>query len=691
MDRERFVSDLTMRPQLVGTSLLLSPFCAHISSQRSKMFIGNLSQAMIVHGNETARIQSGYENKYGRYCNNPAWREHDVQILDVIPKFAQLSNERGPVHSPEYTVIYKDVETPEPTVGYFTVPDYVLLHSKFGYFTKKQNMNELRPDSYIPKDMKFCEAPNHHNELYNLGVNANTCYMPIWGTTNDAFVISESFRKKLEHTEIDQKVIQIGANYIPLNLYGDDENYKAFPDIGETVTREDGAIFAMREQTTDSLIADVTAESLRTPSGLHDDVYVAPVGARIIDVNIFINKARFSELRQISTYAQFAKYQESLNAYYNSIINCYNRYVKEGLRISPMFASLVTQAKSRCYNGEYRDLILYCKKEPIDLIYLVITYASTHTVTKGYKITSRDGAKGVISDVWPDEDMPSYQNGSQVVHADLLITGESPFNRLNTSQLYEQFLNYASDTIVQRCRDGVIGNDDAQYTYFMSYIRTVRPVYADLIDEMYGKSPETRAGFAATVRAQGIYYVIPPFCGTITPQMIIAVSDTFDIHHMPIWYYQYDENGNRYRVDTKGKGLIGSKYVMLLGKLPLDALSAIEFAYVSQFNLPVKTTSNDVKQQSMFGRTPGRYGEDETAMLTTSLGPKTVCRMLGLYSNCPSAQKLLKIHLLTDPYPTRLDHIEMTDVEIIRQSSNVKIFSHMLAVTGLRLVQQGVA
>ena len=78
-------------------------------------------------------------------------------------------------------------------------------------------------------------------------------------------------------------------------------------------------------------------------------------------------------------------------------------------------------------------------------------------------------------------------------------------------------------------------------------------------------------------------------------------------------------------------------------------------------------------------------------MLTMSLGPKTVCRMLGLYSNCPSAQKLLKIHLLTDPYPTRLDHIEMTDEEIILQSSNVKIFSHMFAAAGWRLTQQGVA
>ena len=688
MDKNRFKSDLNMDPRLTGAGACLSPFLANISSQRGKMFIGNLSQAMVIHGNETARIQSGYETKYGKYCIDPAWREHDVQILDIIPKFAQISNEKGPIHNPSMTIIYKDVESPDGEIGYFTVPDYVMLHSKFGYFTKKTNMHELRPDGFIPKDMKFVQAPNHDDDLYNLGANANTVYMPLWGTTNDAFIISDEFAKKLEHTEIGQVTVQIGANYIPLNLYGDDNNYKSFPDIGETV-RDDGIIFAMREHTADSLIADVTAESLRTPS-IHDETYMAPAGAQIIDVNIFINKGRFNEVKQIGTYSQFSKYQDSMNAYYNAIINAYNKYMREGYKISPQFASLVVQAKSRCYNGEYRDLVLYCKKEPIDLIYITITYASTHGVAKGYKITSRDGAKGVISDIWKKEDMPAYQCGSKTIHADLVVTGESPFNRLNTSQLYEQFINYASDIVVQRCVDGLIGDDEAQFTYLLKFMGLIRPIYAELIIEMVGTTPVSRSAWVKEVREKGLYYIIPPFTKTISPQMIRAISTEFDIHESPIWYHQYDGNGNRYRVDCKDKGIIGSKYIMLLGKLPLDALSAIEFGYVSQFNLPVKSTSNDIKQQSLFGRTPCRYGEDETAILTMSLGAMTTARLLGLYSNCLTAQELLKKHLLTDPYPTRLEHIEMTDQEVVQQSINIKISSHLFAASGYQLVQDDV-
>ena len=73
-----------------------------------------------------------------------------------------------------------------------------------------------------------------------------------------------------------------------------------------------------------------------------------------------------------------------------------------------------------------------------------------------------------------------------------------------------------------------------------------------------------------------------------------------------------------------------------------------------------------------------------------SFGAMTVARLLGIYSNCLTAQEMLKIHLLTDPYPTRLQHIEMTDEEIVQQSINIKISSHLWAAAGYQLVQDNV-
>lgn len=680
-------SDANVRIELVGNPTLLCPMLEHISGQRAGMVANNLPQAVIVDGAETARIQSGYETKYGRYCIDPAHRDHDVQVLQVIPKLTRLSDEKGRIiRSPETTVVYLDTETPEPTVGYFTIPDYVMLHSGFGYYTKKQNMHELVPANVIPKDMTFVSAPNHDGDLYNLGVNANVCFMGLWETTDDAFIISERFRKKLRHTSVDQRVIAIDADHIPLNLYGDHETYKIFPDIGEQV-RDDGRLVGLREYTeNDLLISDITPEALRTP-GLYDDIYVAPAGATVVDVSVFVAKSKYQQLKSFPNYAQIIRYQDSLNAYYSAIIRCYDECVKNRYAISPEFNQLVVQAKSRSLNSEYRDLILCNKKEPIKLIYLIITFASKVDISRGFKLTSREGAKGVVSDIRPTEDMPSYMNGTERVYADICITGQSPFNRLNSSQNYEQFINYASDVIVQRCKDGVIPYDQ-QYEYVLGFLKTVRPVFSEWIRMKTSATPDLRTRFLESVYQEGIFHIISPYSKSITPNMIMDVCSTYDIHHVPISYFQYDENGNRYQVDTKYGGIIGSKYMYLLGKIPLDGLSAIGFGCVSQFNLPIKTSDNDMKQQFMFAQTPCRYGEDETAVLCMSLGPEMVCRILGLYSNCVPAQELLKMHLLTDPYPTRLGSVEMTTKDIVDQATNNKIFQHMFGACGLQLVQR---
>ena len=687
MDSEEFRSDANVPIEVVGSPLCMSPMPEHISSQRGLMFSSNASQITLVSGNEVARIQSGFESKYGRYCINPAAREHDVQILDIVPKFTRLSNERGEViRSPETTIIYLDTETPEPTVGFFTIPDYVMLHSGFGYHTKKINMHELVPMNVIPKDMKFVEAPNHDDDLYKLGVNANVCYVPVWGTTNDAFIISKSLQEKFTHTSMDQLMLAIDNDHIPLNMYGTMDEYKIFPDVGEKV-RDDGILMALREHTVNSLIADITSESLMQPS-LHDSVYTAPAGAEVLDITVFTNKSKMNDIRSIDTYSQISRYQESLNAYYNTIIHCYDNYVRQGYAISSEFSNLVTQCKQRSYASDYRDLVLMNKKDTVELVYIIITYAVENKISRGFKLTSREGAKGVVSDVWNDEDMPAYKSGSETHRADILITGESPFNRLNSSQNYEQFINFASDIVVQRCRDGVIPMHQ-KYDYIMSLIEHIRPVYAKYIREATDINNESRKEFVETVEREGIYYIIPPFTETITPDMIIKVSDDFDIHHMPLEYYQYDENGERYKVDIKYNGLIGSKYMFLLGKIPLDSLSCIEFGYVSQFNLPNKPSDHDTKQQSMFGWTPCRYGEEETAILVMSLGPTVVCRLLAMYSNCLPAQRLLKQHLLNDPHPTQLDKVELTDDEVVKQSTNIGLFNHMFAACGYKLDSVG--
>lgn len=675
MNKEEFISDLNVKPELIGSPALLSPFLQQISSQRALMMSSNLGQVMVVHGCEIARIQTGFESKFGKYEFNASERDQDIQVLEVVPKFKSGIGDYIK-SNPQITVIYMGCD--DGKIGTFDVSSYTTLYSGFGYINKKLNGFQLSKNNYVSKDVKLQTSPNHDGDLYSMGVNANVCYLPMWDTTDDAFVISSSLAKKCEHTYIDTLIVNIHPDDIVLNLYGNDEEYKCMPDIGDRV-RDDGIILGFRTINKSSFLSDLTQEALRRPEHNHDELHIAPAGAEILDIQVYTNHKKYKESCD-GVYSQIMKYQAQHYDYYATIIDAYERYKKEGCKITSQFNSLITKYKGLCLYRGGKGMTLMNKKEPVDFIQLRITWAITRSIAHGFKLSGRDGAKGVISAIWNDEDMPTTPDG---VRADLLITGESPFNRLNVGQNSEQFIGHhlhKAATIIRKHE--VDWTTEQLYTYALNAIKAVRPVYGKLVEEMCN-TIEKKADFVASVKEDGIYMVIPAFCDDIGPQLILKLSQEYDIKPQPLTYKVVDpETGEKQVITTKYGTIIGSKYIYLLGKIPINQLSSIEFGYISQFMSPIKPTSKSTKSQSMFGQTPMRYGEDESAVLTMSVGSELVARLFGVYSNSPVATNLLCEKLLTDPHPTALRNIGMTTKEIVDTSGNVGILKHQLAATG---------
>ena len=383
MDSKEFQSDLTVRPELLGSPALLTRFLQNTSSQRSLMSGNALPQAEILHGSECSRIQTGFETKYGRYQFDVSSRDQDVQILEVIPKFKVSVRNDQIRNNPTLTVIY--LGSDDGRIGYFDVNSYTELHSGFGYINKKMNQFRLTKGDFVAKETKFVSAPNHDDDIYEMGTMVNSCYIPMWDTTDDAFVISRSLAKKMEHTVIDTVIINIKADSIPLNLYGDDLDYKCFPDIGERV-REDGIVMGFRQRNESTFLTDITARALCEPEYLHDDIYVAEPGAEIIDVQIFTNQKVYPTLND-GPYVQLMHYQDQHHEYYAAIIDAYERLKKEGYKCRPEFSNLVTKCKGWCYYKGGKSMILMDKKEPVEFIRVKLTYAYTQKVNHGFKIT----------------------------------------------------------------------------------------------------------------------------------------------------------------------------------------------------------------------------------------------------------------------------------------------------------------
>lgn len=684
---KEFAEDVNVDLRLVGSPVLLSPFLQCISSQRSLMLSSNEPQVMVLDGAEVAKIQTGFESKYGKYEFDGSMRDQDIQILEVIPKFRIDMNNR--VRSnPKVTVIYLGAD--DNKIGCFDVDAYTALYSGFGYINKRLNHHLLQKGQFVSADTKFQTSPNHDDELYKMGVNAKVCYLPMWEATNDAFVISDRLQKKCEHTVIDSVTLEIHPDDIPLNLYGDDDQYRCIPDIGEKI-RDDGIIMGFRTLNKSSFLSDMTAEELKNPEYLHDELHVAPAGAEVIDIEIFTNHKKYPELCT-GIYSQLMKYQDQYHNYWAAIIDTYEKYHKEGYECRPEFNNLVTKCKGWCYTRGGKQMILMNKKEPVDFIHLKITYTYTRKISKGYKLTGRDGAKGVISGVWPLEDMPKFADGTT---ADIMISGDSPFNRLNGGQYYEQGINAAGELVQKYLNENTWISEYTsrkqyfeneihnEYEYCIEFLNTVKPTYARLI---YDQTKNMQEAFVNEVKENGFFWVIPPFSKSIDPDVFLKLSNKFGLEVHPVTYNAHNyQDGTVRKVTTYTTHLIGDKYLYLLGKIPRDQINAIEFGYVSQLMTPIKPTSKSLKTQSLFGQTPNRYGEDEIAIMTMSLGPATTARFAGIYSNSPVAQQELQRLLLTSDKPTALRNIGMTTKEVIESSSNISIFKHQLAAIGFEI------
>jgi DNA-directed RNA polymerase beta subunit len=673
-------SDMNIRPELLGLEVMLCPMPQHISSQRSAMFASNITQALVLDGNEPPQIGTGYEKKFMDFDFNTTKRKNDIQIIDIIPKFKPHFGSSQIKSNPLSTVIFRDCTTGE--VDYFDISSYTALYDGFGYLNKLRNIHLLKKDSFVPKDVVFATAPNHHENLYGQGTNANVAFMPMWETTEDAFVISEDLARKTSHQAITTVKIKIDKDSVPLNLYGSSDEYKPMPDIDERVG-ENGIIIGIRPLETSSYLADTTDEALAEPEYVHDNLFVAPVGSTILDIQVYCSNKTFRSVSQNpGTFAQLMKYQEHHHAYYERVLEVYRYARSQNLTIGSKLNSLITRCLhlklAKSHEGARQSVQLMDKRDPVDFITVEITYGYHRKVSKGFKFTGRDGAKGVVSAVWANEDMPVDEQG---MRADIIISPESAFNRMNPAQLYEQFYNRASTLIQQRLIRNELGNTNKAVEYILGYITDCRKVYGDFLRTKI-KTKDQKEMFLMGVEKDGIMLIIPPFCKDVSPEKVLKIAKKYKIVESPVTYTQRRSNGRSKTVVTREPVCIGSKYLYLLGKIPLAMLSSVQVGYINQFGTPTKPESKATKAQHLYSQTPIRYGEDEICMLTMSLGSDTVARFIGTTANSPTAIQATANELLTNPKPSQIGHIPMTTKEVVSTNVNVGIFTHMMGAVG---------
>lgn len=674
------------------------PFLGTTSAARGAMYVTHMGQAPIPLDNEPRRIITGTELHYADYTFDIRFPVA-ATVLGVIRKYPTGIGAGSIRHNPVTTIIYEDYYDPFKTIGIIHVPEYASFHQDFGYRYEKRSdvWDRLGQGAQFDKDEVIASSPAVKQDgTYGIGLNAKTVFMSMPGTIEDGFIMSESMLKRLTPTVYNSVTANCGRKAFLLNLYGDEKNYKPFPDIGERI-RDDGVVFALRDLDDILSPADMTSRALRTVDHSFDRRVIGKPGARVVDINVFHDNRTNPAYTPVGMDSQMRKYYDTHCNYYREVINTYNRLKARRpngtLKITPEFNQLLVEAQIYLPVQEgTRKLNRMYRLEPLDEWRIEVTYEAQMTPNPGYKATDMHGGKGVICKVMKDEDMPIDENGNR---AEVIIYGGSTIRRMNFGRMYEHFFNAAGRDLTHRMRrEAGLNPHHKPTTYQLAQVKANTELvdrFWDLLMRYYQlivplqydalvNDPD-RARHVTHVLKDGIYLWMPPNNPTNLRLSAKAVMESeFCPHYGKVEY----TNNQGVRVKTVKNILVGDLYMIMLEKIGED-WSGVASVKTQQFGLPSKLNNMDKLS------TPGReqpvrsMGESETRSYICTVGPEATNELLDQTNN-PSSHRYAVAHILRAAKPTNIDKIVDRIAVPYGGSRPVGLAQHLLECRGIRFV-----
>ena len=664
-------SNLRVSPRNVGITGLLTPGTDNISGSRAELFARNIAQTRVPAEPDFPDVFTGFETMFGDYTFDSTKRRNEVRVIAVINKYATNISAIRAECNPMRTIIYRDLKTGE--ISYYNVEQFTHYTNDYGYENKKVRSVVQVDDILLPEEEIYASACKDGN-LYKLGVNANVAFITTLETTEDCFAMSESLAKRLSPTSVETKSIVANMKQYPLNLYGDDDQYKIIPDIGDTVNK-DGILCAFRPIRRYSAISDLMPEKLTKVNHLFDKKIYAHPGSKVVDIEIYMNQQSKLPSR---VYEQIKIYHEARLTYWREILRVYDEV--KNLEISPKFNTLVTRAIGRLLAAKQNVPLMGNKaklmkatlidKYNIVTLRIDITLAHKVIVNKGHKSAGREGAKGVVI-VKPDNEMPIDEQGFR---ADICIDPVSVLERTNIIQLYEQYINRVLKWQAMHLNE--LGSVENQFNRCVEVLNIINPEYARLINEQHSNI-ELKTRYVEMCKLDTIKICIPPGMTNLVKEMVQTLMDKYNT---PISKVEFtiDTSDGKKRVKSKVPVVIGTKYIYLLSKYPKPIASG--YGYVNKCHMPVGSKD---KNGSPLGTKPIRFGESESRIFAATIDIPTILRLKCLFSGSRIGPKMMIESLMNSTNPSQLPQVPVTTEVLYDDNLAVRIAHHMFETSGI--------
>lgn len=679
--------------ELIGVSSL-DNFPSRTSASRQAMRSSHIGQAVTLAHGEQRRIYTGAEYRYGEYTFNVKFPV-DARVIKVIPKYPQTATS-GKIKNPRTLVVYEPVSGMDKKVGILEIPTYMSKHKDFGYrlHQDQEISSRLRKDQFFKATDIIAGSPSVMNvDGYGYGVNANIVSISAPSTNEDGIEIRRGFLEKLMCYMYHKTKVNFGRRYVPLNLYGTEDEYKCFPDIGQCV-RDDGLMYALREIDESTSAAEMTPKALMTIDYENDRLVYGKKSARVVDITVYHDERMEDGGCPAAIAEQPRRYYEANKRYNEELLRTYDQLRRDRKRgrdpeIDDTFNRLMVEAQIFLSNKVSR----LCGLEKLDEWRVEIECEYVDIPSMGYKLTDLYGGKGVICKITDDDKMYRDENGNLV---DIAIANASTVKRSIPSRYFEQFFNAVRRDNVARIRE-MLGLDrflkgnteeDIEQAVFE---HPDRMKALDILTRVYENSSEKNYEFITTLkndqeRLEHLYWVVKEDAYlNIRPDMELDLLEgARNIQKSdlaPHYGYLTFTNDLGQKRTTKNRMLTGEMYIVLLEKLPTGWASVASPRY-QHLGIPAKISNVD--KHAAYGREQviKTVSESEARAFSAYAGDEFVAELMDRTNNPATHRMIVWETLDTEDHGTVFNLVDRKKIPL-GNSRPVQFTRNFMACNGV--------
>ena len=638
---------------IFGMTALTNP--GYISGARSIMFTNQLKQLLNLENPDFPLVNTNYENLVGRNNTTLKRAKRDWVVDDKIYKFEGE-------HQMYIMFLYDEKENYYHVIQKKCVEN---LTEKFGFKYNNENMDKMETGDEIKKgDVIYKSSSYDIDNNYCYGKNATFMYLIDSDTIEDAIKVSESFANSLLSTEVETVTVSLNDNDVLCNIYGDEDNYKAFPDIGEYV--KDKTVCCKRRIFNDQLLYDFKKSNLRKIDYSND--VLALCDGQITDITVYCNKD-LDEIPDNPLYSQIKSYYKNEIRYYTELYEKTKEIIESGAKYSRDLDYIYKKSKE-ILDEHYK----WRKSDGSVFNNMVIQFEVVRSskLGRGAKATGRYGNKGVVSTIVPDDEMPITEIGERV---DVIFNVLGVPNRLNTFQLIEQSINFVTAHVVRKLNE--LETMKEREDLLFDIVGRFNAKQRKEMEKFYSKLKPTKKDlFFKQIQEFGIYIHIPPLWEDK------PIFDTLtEIYRDYPWIKPYKVYIKKFgrMIPMMNRMVVSKMYVMKLKQTASKNFSVRSTGSLSKKGLPEKT-DNAKDNKTAYKDTPVKLGIDENLNLMICTPAEEIVKIHMFYRNSINGRKNLGKALMTE-----MDTLEDFEIDDSIKNRNVEILQAYFKAMGLKL------